>query len=273
MSKREIVNIDEDKCNGCGECIPNCHEGALRVIDEKARLVSDLFCDGLGACLGHCPMGAISIEVRDAEPYDERKVMADIVTKGPATINAHLLHLKDHGADEFFEIGVQYLRDNGIPVPEGLEPENKLACGCCADQVKAQECLESDSPADRRNSRLSTWPVQLHLVPPHAPYLKNADVLITADCVPFAYPEFHEDFLKGRVALVGCPKLDDASAYVEKLADVFSQNEIKSLTVVHMEVPCCFGLGRIVQKAIDISGKNIKFEDITISTKGEIKED
>jgi ferredoxin len=272
MSKREIVNIDEEKCNGCGECIPNCHEGALRIIDGKARLVSDLFCDGLGACIGHCPEGAITIEVREAEPYDERKVMADMVKKGPATIKAHLLHLKDHGATDLYDAGMDHLRENGIPVPDGVKGET-LACGCCADQVKAQECPESEAPTDRRPSRLRTWPVQLHLVPPHAPYLKNADVLITADCVPFAYPEFHEDFLKGRVALVGCPKLDDASAYVQKLADVFSQNDIKSLTVVHMEVPCCFGLGRIVQKAMQISGKNIKFKDITISTKGEIMED
>ena len=135
MAKREIIRIDEDRCNGCGECIPNCHEGALRVIDGKARLVSDLFCDGLGACIGHCPLDAISIEVREAELYDERKVMADIVSKGPATIKAHLNHLKEHGVEDLYQTGLDYLSENGIPVPEGVESE-KLACGCCADQVK-----------------------------------------------------------------------------------------------------------------------------------------
>jgi ferredoxin len=271
MSKREIVHIDEELCNGCGQCIPNCHEGALRVIDGKARLVSDLFCDGLGACIGHCPLGAISIETREAEAYDERKVMEGMVAKGENTVKAHLQHLRDHGANDLFDEGVEYLREHGIPVPEGVEQET-LACGCCADQVKSTDCHDSDAPAVRRETRLQTWPVQIHLVPAHAPFLKNADILIAADCVPFAYPEFHEDFLRGRVALVGCPKLDDAQAYLVKLTDVFRQNDIKSVTAVHMEVPCCFGLTRLVKVAIQQSGKSIPVMDITITTEGKIKE-
>jgi NAD-dependent dihydropyrimidine dehydrogenase PreA subunit len=285
MSKREIVSIDEDKCDGCGQCIPNCHEGALKVIDGKARLVSDLFCDGLGACIGHCPHGAIKIEKREARPYDERRVMRDIAKKGQATIKAHLLHLKEHGADELYETGLSYLREKNIPIPDGVEGE-KLACGCSGSQVKTIEpcgCSgggeESDepcgceSPAPRRGkSMLRTWPVQIHLVPPHAPYLKGADLLVCADCVPFAYPNFHDDFIRGRVVLVGCPKLDDAGAYVDKLADIFSQNDINSLTVVHMEVPCCFGMVKVVKAAMAKSGKNITFDDITITTKGEVLE-
>jgi NAD-dependent dihydropyrimidine dehydrogenase PreA subunit len=272
LAKREIVHIDEELCNGCGQCIPNCHEGALKIIDGKARLVSDLFCDGLGACIGHCPMGAISIEKRQAEPYDEKKVMESMVPKGSNTVKAHLLHLKEHGALDLFEQGVQFLHVKKIPIPSGVLVEEKLACGCCADQVKSIECNDEPVHGDRRNSRLQTWPVQLHLVPPHAPYLNNADILLAADCVPFAYPEFHEDFLKGRIALIGCPKLDDVDAYQEKLTAIFKQNRIKSVTAVHMEVPCCFGLTRLVQKAIAASGKEIRLNDVTISVKGEIKE-
>jgi ferredoxin len=285
MAKREIVSIDEGKCDGCGLCIPNCHEGALKVIDGKARLVSDLFCDGLGACIGHCPRGAITIERREAKPYDERRVMKDIVKKGQATIKAHLLHLKEHGADELFETGLAYLREKGIPVPDGLA-DGELACGCPGSQVKAIEpcgCADGplgprgacggERPAQKRGRpMLRTWPVQIHLVPPHAPYLKGADLLVCADCVPFAYPNFHDDFIRGRVALVGCPKLDDAEAYVDKLADIFSQNEIASVTVAHMEVPCCFGLGRVVRAAIEKSGKDLNVHDVTVTTKGEIKE-
>lgn len=272
MAKREIVHIDEELCNGCGECIPNCHEGALRVIDGKARLVSDLFCDGLGACIGHCPMNAISIEKRKAEPYDEAKVMEGMVPKGQNTIKAHLLHLKEHGATEFLEQGIRYLEENGIPIPEVVELSEPLACGCPGSQVRTIECCGSDAVGQRMESKLQTWPVQLHLVPPHAPYLNNANLLIAADCVPFAYSNFHEDFLKGRIALVGCPKLDDVGAYLEKLTAIFQQNRIKSVTAVHMEVPCCFGLTKLVQKAIAASGKDIKLNDVTISVKGEIME-
>jgi len=270
MAKRDIVSIDEEKCNGCGECIPNCHEGALRVIDGKARLVSDLFCDGLGACLGHCPMGAITIEKRDAKPYDEKKVMESIVRKGPNTIKAHLLHLKEHGAHDLLEQGIRYLEENNLPVPEVVELSEPLACGCSGSQVRTMECCESKTDGSRKQSRLGTWPVQIHLVPPHAPFLNNADLVIAADCVPFAYPNFHEGFLKGKVALVGCPKLDDVEAYLDKLTAIFQQNKIKSLTVVHMEVPCCFGLPKLVNSAIAASGKHIKIEDITISVKGQV---
>jgi len=194
MAKRKIITIDEKKCNGCGLCVPNCQEGAIQIIDHKARLISDLFCDGLGACLGHCPQGAISIVEREAAPYDAKKVNI--------------------------------------------------------------------------SSRLSQWPVQLRLVPTHAPYFEGADILISADCVPFTYANFHRDLLKGRVLLVGCPKLDDVSLYKDKLKQIFMENNIKSITCVHMEVPCCFGLLPVINEALKGSGKKIPFEDITISITG-----
>ncbi|MBA3045616.1 MAG: 4Fe-4S ferredoxin [Candidatus Thermoplasmatota archaeon] len=270
MSEREIIIIDEGLCNGCGQCIPNCHEGALKIVDGKARLISDLFCDGLGACIGHCPEGAISIEVREAVPYDEKAVMKTIVLKGPNTIREHLQHLKDHNAVDLMNQGIEYLEKNNISVPDGFKIEEKLACGCCADEVKTIETATFSVPTKRRTSRLGTWPVQIHLVPAHAPFLKNADILVAADCVPFAYPEFHEDFLRGRVALVGCPKLDDAGAYLEKLTDIFAQNDVKSVTAIHMEVPCCFGLTRLVKTAMERAGRNVEFNDVTISSDGKI---
>ena len=194
MAKRKIINIDEKKCNGCALCLPNCPEGAIQIIDHKARLISDLFCDGLGACLGHCPQGAISIEEREAAPYDEKKV--------------------------------------------------------------------------NTGSKLSQWPIQLRLVPAHAPYFTDAHLLITADCVPFAYANFHQDLLKNKILLVGCPKLDDISLYQEKLKQIFTENNIKSVTYAHMEVPCCFGLLSVINAVLKNSGKKIPFEDITISIKG-----
>ena len=250
----------------------NCHEGALKIVDGKARLISDLFCDGLGACIGHCPEDAISIEVREAVPYDEKVVMKTIVEKGPNTIKEHLQHLKDHNAIDLMNLGIEYLEENNIPVPAGFEKkEENLACGCCADEVKTIETATFDVPTQRRQSRLGQWPVQIHLVPAHAPFLNGADIVVAADCVPFAYPEFHEDFLKDKVALVGCPKLDDTNAYFEKLTAIFQQNDIKSVTSLHMEVPCCFGLTKLIQNSIQAAGKSINVKDITITTKGEIK--
>jgi ferredoxin len=276
MAKRKIISIDEEKCTGCAECIPNCPEGALQVIDGKARLVSDLFCDGLGACVGHCPTGAMTVEEREAEPYDERRVMENIVQAGPNTIAAHLKHLKDHGADDYLREAVAYLEEQGIDAPGKAPadvPEAPFLGGCPGTRVRELAPADpapaaADAPTAKRPSHLRNWPVQLKLVPPIAPWLKGADLLIAADCVAFALPDFHEELLEGRVLLIGCPKLDDGEAYVTKLAAVFEANAVKSVTVAHMEVPCCFGLVEIVKAAIERSGTDVPYFEVTVGIQG-----
>ncbi|MFC1576635.1 ATP-binding protein [Candidatus Omnitrophota bacterium] len=274
MAKRKIIKIDEKKCNGCGLCIPNCPEGALQIIDKKARLISDLFCDGLGACIGHCPEGAIATEDREAEPYSEKKVMENIVKQGKNVIKAHLEHLKDHGETKFLNEALDVLKEKGIenPLPEESS-EKKLPCGCPGTKVmdftQKEGTKKNAKPALGGASELRQWPVQIKLVPPFAPYLNDADLLIAADCVAFAYADFHGDLLRGKVLLVGCPKLDDAAFYKEKITQILKNNNIKSVTAAHMEVPCCFGLINIVKEALAASGKSIPLEDVTISIKGE----
>ncbi len=303
--KRQIITIDEDLCTGCGLCIPNCPEGALQIIDGKARLVSDLSCDGLGACIGHCPEGAMKTETREAEPYDESKVMENIVRGGPNVITAHLAHLRDHNQDEYFREALACLVDRDIEIPaEFFEPacrcgdldrsaavpfrapadspvratggcpgsrivnfETDAACASTARPSSAPGTASPSAPEDRP-SRLRQWPVQIMLVPPNAPFLNGADLLVAADCVPFAYAGFHENLLSGKVLLVGCPKLDDAEHYLEKLTAMFKGNDVRSVTVAHMEVPCCTGLVRLVERAIRESGKNIPFEARMIGIKG-----
>ena len=277
MAKRKIIKIDEEKCNGCGVCIPNCPEGALQVIDEKARLISDLFCDGLGACIGHCPEGAITIEEREAGEYEETKVMANIVKQGANVIKAHLEHLREHAEFKLLKEAVDYLKKNNIEVPltppvhsgdGGGHPQ-----GCPGSKMmdfsKSRKPPKKGKRVSRGEAQLRQWPVQIMLVPPHAPYLNGADLLIAADCVPFAYANFHEDLLKGKVLLVGCPKLDDTGFYQEKFTQVFKNNDIRSVTYAHMEVPCCFGMVSVIEQAIAASGKDIPFEKMTISIKGE----
>jgi ferredoxin len=275
LAKRKIINIDEARCNGCGDCIPNCPEGALQIIDGKARLISDLFCDGLGACIGHCPQDAIAVQEREAEPYDEKKVMKNIVRQGENVIKAHLLHLKDHGERGYLKEALQYLKDNNISLPELGDPAY-MHHGCPGSKVmdlgrsKAKEESRTQKQGDV-TSRLAQWPVQIMLIPPSAPFFKGADLLIAADCVPFAYGDFHSDLLKSRALLVGCPKLDDAESYKKKITEIFKSNDINSVACAHMEVPCCFGMVSVVKSAIEASGKDIPFTDITITIKGKKK--
>ena len=272
-SKRKIIKIDLDKCTGCGECIPNCPEGALQIIDDKARLISDLFCDGLGACIGHCPEGAITVEERVAEPYDEFKVMENIVKQGQNTITAHLNHLKEHGANEYYEQAIVFLKKKGIRLPKETS-QTQRACACPGSRVMelATEQEAVATKGSRQKSYLRNWPIQITLVPVSAPYLKNADLLIAADCVGAAQPNFHEDLVKGKILLIGCPKLDDADVYLEKLTSIFRQNSPKSVTCVHMTLPCCFGLSSLVQEAIMASGKKMLYQEITIGLQGETVE-
>ena len=234
---RKIVKIDEEKCNGCGVCVPACIEGALQIIDGKAKLISETYCDGLGACLGECPQGAITIEEREADEFDEEAVTCH--------------------------------------VEEREEIAEELPCGCSSATVTQFERQEGTGvnldTATHQQSTLNHWPVQLTLVPPTAPFLQGADLVLTADCVPFAYAGFHQDFLKGRALLVACPKLDDFQAHQRKLTDILRQSEVKSLTVVHMEVPCCSGLVHMAKQAISASGKDIPINEVTVGTRGDIK--
>ncbi len=279
MAKRKIINIDLNKCNGCALCIPNCPEGAIQSIDKKARLVSDLFCDGLGACLGYCPQGAITIVEREAEEYDEKMVMENIVKQGKNTITAHLKHLKSHNQEQYLQEALDFLKERKINIEFGQVPQHAAGhaagdfSGCpgarLMDFRKKEETPKEGKISSRAESQLRQWPVQLMLVGVNASYLQDADLLIAADCVPFAYANFHEDLLKAKTLLVGCPKLDDVGIYQEKLDQILKNNDIKSVTYAHMEVPCCFGLVGIIQSAIQASGKKVTFQEIVISISGE----
>lgn len=271
--KRKIIKINEEKCNGCGVCIPNCPEGALQVIDGKARLVSDIFCDGLGACIGDCPLGAIEIEEREAEPYNEKLVMATIVKGGENLIKAHLKHLDDHNEEEFLRLAKEYLMENNIEIPDYQEVP-KMACGCPSSMTKD---LREDKPASQAtanvslNSELNNWPVQLQLISPSASYLKGADLVIAADCTAFAYPNFHQKFLKDKILIMFCPKLDvTLEQYVEKLSAIFETQDIQSIALVRMEVPCCGGVEQIIKQALMKSDKNILIKEYTVSITGEL---
>ncbi len=273
--KRQIIKINEDKCNGCGLCVPNCPEGALQIIDGKARLVGELLCDGLGACIGNCPENAISIEDREAVAYDERKVIANIVEAGDAVLTAHIKHLRDHRQSEYLNIALQYLKDNNIPVPELEVPEDSLACGCPGSMTKDFRSSEnqnaSPDPVPSVRSQLRQWPVQLHLLNPRAPYFQDADLLIAADCTAFSYGDFHQRFLKDKTLIMFCPKLDNGiDIYLEKLTSILKENSIRSITVVKMQVPCCTGALNLTEQALKQSGKNIVIKEYTISIQGEI---
>jgi ferredoxin len=233
---RKVVRIDEEKCTGCGICVPACAEGALRIVDGKARLVSDKYCDGLGACLGGCPEGAITIEEREAEDFDEIAVKH---------------HLGEHG-----------------------HAEETLPCGCPSASVTRLErrAMQKGCPGSTpQESMLGNWPVQLTLVPPGAPFLQGADVVLAADCVPFAYPDFHRDFLRDHALMVACPKLDDFQAHLAKLTEVLRRSTVKSITVVRMEVPCCSGLTHMAEEAVRGSGKKVPLGEVTIGIRGNRK--
>ena len=274
--KRKIITIDEELCTGCGACIPDCPEGALQLIEGKARLVSDRFCDGLGACIGTCPEGAITIIEREAEPYQEKTVMATIVPQGQAVVRAHLEHLLNHGETALYEEALEYLTENHIPVPaHQKKPAETCGQGTCPGAAPVR--IEPGSGLGRTpvvpsgDSELRQWPVQLRLVNPTSSYFENADLLIAADCVPFAYAGFHQEFLRNRVVIIFCPKLDaEIDEYVEKLAEILKRHTIRSITVVKMEVPCCTGTRRIVDLALLRSQKTIPVEEYTISRGGAI---
>jgi len=273
--KRQIIEIDEQLCDGCGLCVPECHEGALQIIDGKARLISDLFCDGLGACIGHCPQGAMEIIEREAEEYDERKVLEGMVPKGINTIKAHLKHLKDHGADTFLAEAHTYLKEKGIDLGEEETHPAEVACGCAGMQHQAfgQDKAYEHPPHNGGPipTSLRQWPVQLHLLNPAAPFLRNADLLMAADCTAFAMGGFHPEMLKERALAIACPKLDsNKDIYVDKLARMIDDSMLNTIEVAIMEVPCCGGLVHLVNMARQKAERNIPVKQTVVSIRGEI---
>jgi len=266
--RRKIVQIDESKCDGCGECIPSCAEGAIALVNGKARLSGDVLCDGLGACLGECPRGAITVIEREAEAFDEAAVKVHLERLGKAP--GHAPHAVPPPAPAPTRPRLTVTQD--APAPHGgcpgSRPQTLPRRGLSIVPAAAGPAL----PAPGAESRLGQWPVQLHLVPVSAPFFQDADLLVAADCVPFAYARFHDDLLAGKALVVGCPKLDDVRAYVEKLGRILASNAIKSVTVVRMEVPCCGGISTAARHGLAASGKDIPFRDVVVRVDGTIRE-
>jgi NAD-dependent dihydropyrimidine dehydrogenase PreA subunit len=255
-STRKIIKIDEEKCDGCGLCVPSCAEGAIQVIDGTARLVAEKYCDGLGACLGECPQGALNVIDAEADAFDEEAAKQNVrATAG----HEHA----GHSHDKSLKIAAH--------------TNTAMPCGCPSSLMQTfapqTACEKASTPVSRPGSGVSAlthWPIQIHLVPPTAPFLRGADLLVAADCTPAAYHRFHDDLLRGKTVLMGCPKFDDADASVQKFAAIFAQADIKSITIAVMEVPCCQGMPVIVKRAMAQAGKNIPLKVVTISTRGEL---
>ncbi|MEW5944637.1 MAG: 4Fe-4S binding protein [bacterium] len=242
LKTRKIIEIDEEKCTGCGLCVPSCAEGALEIVDGKARLVSDVYCDGLGACLGECPEGALKITEREAEEFDEEEVAKRLAGKGGEPARA-------------------------APAPE------PLACGCpgaLAATLEPRVRAEGADAAGAPVSELTHWPIKLQLIAPAAPFLRDADLVLLADCCAAAYPDLHRRFLRGRAVAMGCPKLDDLDAHIERLAGILSEGKPRSLTVVHMEVPCCHGFLHAAGEAVKRSGAGIPVSRAIIGRNGDV---
>lgn len=285
--KRDVVKIDEALCDGCGNCITGCHEGALQLIDGKARLISDLLCDGLGACIGTCPQSAITIEKREAEPYDEIKVMMMMIEKGKNTVLAHMKHLKEHGETTFLKQAVAYLKENEDAIPfnimevikkvhglqvAGMHPHQGGGCpGSKAQTINRPASGFSMVQENQATSELRQWPVQMHLINPSASYFQNSDLLLAADCVAFAMGNFHQKMLKGKSLAIACPKLDQGQGvYIDKLIALIEQSRINTLTVAIMQVPCCGGLLQMAKNAVAQANRKIPVKLLVISIEGEI---
>jgi NAD-dependent dihydropyrimidine dehydrogenase PreA subunit len=240
---RKIIEIDEELCNGCGNCVPSCAEGALEIVDGKARVIADIYCDGLGACLGECPTGALTIQERQADEFDEHAVEERLAQSQPGTPPAKQV----------------------LPMSGGCPGQRLQSFG-------AAPAPRASVPGQAEESALSHWPIQIMLVPPTAPFLKGADLLVLADCVPVAFPTLHRDFLQGKRVMMGCPKLDNVDAYVDKFAQIARVSGVRSITTVVMEVPCCAALPRIVRQGLERAGARIPMEEVVISVRGKILE-
>ena len=272
MKKRKIIKIIEEKCVGCGICVNSCVEGAIQVINGKARLINEVFCDGLGACIKECPYGAIVIEEREAKPYDEIKALKNIIQYGKDAIIAHLKHLKEHGQTKYYKQAMDFLKKKKIKIDEKEISKNEPSCGCPGAMEMSFEIENDNSSSIKIKSELRQWPIQGHLINPDADYFKNSNLLVAADCCAFSYGDFHRDFIKGKSILIACPKLDsDTDVYVDKLVSLIDDAKVKSIDIVTMEVPCCFGLVSIVEDALkkSKSKKKPQLRHTVISIKGE----
>lgn len=285
---REVVHIDEDLCDGCGECVPACHEGALQIIDGKARLISDLLCDGLGACLGHCPQGAITIEEREAEPYDEVRVIQLIIPQGINTVIAHLKHLRDHNEIQFMKQAMQYMQANRESLPFNLDDiiremhkpkmgtmQHAHGGGCpgSAERSIQKPQAPAFTPVQTAGglSELRQWPVQMHLINPASSMFTGSDMVLAADCAAFAMGDFHNRILKGKTLAIACPKLDQGQEnYLSKVMRLIDEAKINTLTVVIMEVPCCSGLLQMARAAVAQSSRKIPLKMMKISVEGQV---
>ncbi len=296
MATRQIIEIDQDLCNGCGECATGCPEGALKIIDGKARLVGESLCDGLGACIGNCPLGAIKVITRDADAYDERLVMAGIVPQGPDVLRAHFEHLDHHGQDLYLREAVAYLRDHNLDIPAGFArfaAPKPVHAGCPGSLARTMAraaaapaapvaaahtapvataplaAAPSGTGPDRPSapSALSQWPIQLHLANPRSGQFADADLLIAADCTAFSMGSFHQDLLQGKKLLIACPKLDSGrEIYLDKLTTIMST--AKSVSLAIMEVPCCSGLAKLAMEARERAGRDIRIDTVVIGIEG-----
>jgi len=285
---REIIKIDDELCDGCGNCVPNCHEGALQIIDGKARLISELMCDGLGACIGHCPQGAITIEEREAEEYDEVTTISQMIKAGKATVFAHLKHLQDHNETGYLQQALGFIKANHEAMPFEISEVHELLHAAPKKEASAGGCstgncpgaapmsfdaagLKMAAPTSEVPSALTQWPVQMHLINPAASYFQGADLLVAADCAGFSYGNFHNDFIKGRKMVIACPKLDHGTdSYIEKLVTLINVSKVNTITVVIMEVPCCGGLSRMVQMATQMASRKVPVKEVVIGIKGDV---
>lgn len=279
--KRQIIEIDEEKCTGCGICADGCHEGALQIINGKAVLINDLLCDGLGACIGTCPEGAIEITERDAEPYDEDKVMEHLYKKGKDVVIAHLKHLKDHNEHVWLKKGVDWMQKNqdrlGFDMLEVIfvvhnHSKEAVSCNCSGSaprEIKRE--VSNDIVSADQPSALEQWPVQMHLINPQSSAFVGADLLMAADCVAFSMGNFHSRWLKGKKLAIACPKLDsNKESYIEKLISMIDDAKVNTITVMMMEVPCCHSLLKIVQMALEKATRKVPVKAVVVSAAGDV---
>lgn len=270
--QRQIIRIDEDKCDGCGLCCEGCPEGALQLIDGKARLVSEITCDGLGACVGECPQNAILVETREAAAYDERATLDNILPMGAATLRAHLKHLYSHGQTTFLNQALGYLQELKHDIPEYKEKAMHDACPGSAP--RSFNRAPQATPAEGLVSQLTQWPVQLHLISPMNPDFQGQDLLLAADCAAFTMADFNQKWLPGKKLAIACPKLDDGQdRYIDKLTALIDQAQVNTITVMMMEVPCCGGLLRMAQEALARATRKVPIKTVIVGLDGEIRKE